>query len=469
MILQPGLVIKLQKILDVSVKLLRFLILSVFLSACSGEIGEDSNPNPNSDSVAELVPVAEGYANTSVNAVIFRKQSLFTHNDTQYISFYDADSRVVLGKRSAGSREWELHQTGFTGNVEDAHNSISLAIDGDGFLHLAWDHHNNPLNYALSLEAGGLKMGPALTPGSLNTDHSVTYPEFYRMPDGDLILMYRNGWSGEGSQVIHRYDIENKRWTLLHEQLIDGGGEENPYWQTTMDEQGTFHLSWTWRRDGGVETNHDLMYARSHDGGNTWERSDGTAYILPITPETAEIALEIPENSSLMNQTSMAADRHGRPYIVNYWTPAGSDVPQYHLVYHTGEEWKVSQVSNRREPFELSGQGTMAPPISRPQIVTQSFNDRDSVVIIFRDAERGNCVSVAVSSNIENGEWETIDLTAMSVGAWEPTLDLQLWKDHKKLNLFVQRVAQQDNEQVEEIGPQMVYVLEWDLVGIFIR
>jgi translation initiation factor 2 alpha subunit (eIF-2alpha) len=78
-------------------------------------------------------------------------------------------------------------------------------------------------------------------------------------------------------------------------------------------------------------------------------------------------------------------------------------------------------------------------------------------------------VSVAVSSNIENGEWETIDLTAMSVGAWEPTLDLQLWKDHKKLNLFVQRVAQQDNEQVEEIGPQMVYVLEWDLVGIFIR
>jgi hypothetical protein len=70
-------------------------------------------------------------------------------------------------------------------------------------------------------------------------------------------------------------------------------------------------------------------------------------------------------------------------------------------------------------------------------------------------------VSVAVSSNIENGEWETIDLTAMSVGAWEPTLDLQLWKEKQELNLFVQRVAQKDNEQSDVIGPQMVYVLEW--------
>ena len=44
-----------------------------------------------------------------------------------------------------------------------------------------------------------------------------------------------------------------------------------------------------------VETNHDLCYARSLDGGKTWQRSDGTAYQLPITAATAEIAWKIPQ------------------------------------------------------------------------------------------------------------------------------------------------------------------------------
>ncbi|WP_340104924.1 BNR repeat-containing protein [Rhodohalobacter sp. 8-1] len=439
----------------------QFLLFSLFcliLVSCSQEHVNESN----AETTGKLIPVAEGYANTSVNAVIFRKHSLFTHNGNQYISFYDADGRVVLGKRASDSSEWELHQTNFTGNVEDAHNSISMAVDGRGYIHLAWDHHNNPLNYAVSLEPENLEMSQKQRPGSLNTGHSVTYPEFYRMPGGDLLLMYRNGWSGKGSQVVHRFDLDSKEWQLLHEQLIDGEGEVNPFWQTTMDAQGTFHLSWTWRRDGIAETNHNLMYARSHDGGLTWERSDGTPYQLPITPKTAEMALEIPDNSSMMNQTSMAADRFGRPYIVNYWTPEGSDIPQYHVVYLHDWEWNVRQVSNRTEPFELSGRGTMAPPLSRPQIVTQSFDDRDGAIILFRDEEHGNRVSAAVSKDIEKGEWQIVDLADMSVGNWEPTFDLQLWRESKILNLLVQRVAQLDNEQPEKIGPQMVYVLEWN-------
>lgn len=442
-----------------SLKKIRYFVLIVLIAGCSGD--RDHREDLHSSSAAKLVPVAEGYANTSVNTVIFRKHPLFTYEGVQYISFYDAIGHVVVGKRATGNSDWEIHQTKFTGNVEDAHNSISVAVDGEGFIHLAWDHHNSPLRYAQSTEPGGLEMTDEYRPGSLNSDHSVTYPEFYRMPDGDLLLMYRNGWSGEGSQVVHLYDVELKEWRLLHEQLIDGGGEVNPYWQTTMDENGTFHLSWTWRRHGGVETNHDLMYARSHDGGETWERSDGSSYKLPITPETAEIALNIPENSSMMNQTSMAADGRGRPYIVNYWTPGESNIPQYHMVYFDGESWQVSQISNRTEPFELSGEGTMAPPISRPQIVTGRVDANESAIIIFRDEERGNRVSVALSNDISNSEWEISDLTNDSVGAWEPTLDLQLWRDQKKLNLFVQRVAQQNNETPGEIGPQMIYVLEW--------
>lgn len=435
------------------------LILVAYISGDGGDTGKISEPEVN------LIPVAPGFADTSVNAVIFRKHSLFTHNGSQYISFYDAKGFVVIGKRQSGSSDWKLHQTEFTGDVEDAHNSISLAVDGNGFIHLAWNHHNDPLNYAVSLDAGSLEMSEKYRPGSLDTDHSVTYPEFYRMPDGDLIFMYRNGWSGDGSQVVHRYDLENSRWKLLHEQLIDGGGQVNPYWQTAMDKNGTFHLSWNWRRHGGVETNHNMMYARSHDGGVTWERSTGEPYELPITAETAEIAAIIAENSSLMNQTSMAADSEGRPYIVSYWAPEGSDTPQYHMIFFYGEgDWRTVQIGSRSGAFELKGEGTMAPPISRPQIIAQTGQGQDRIVILFRDEERGKRVSAAVTDDVvaDVVNWQFVDLTEEGVGAWEPTLDHQLWQEQGVLNLFVQRVGQGNHEQAEEIGPQMIYVLEWN-------
>ncbi len=423
--------------------------------------GDDLSRSGLNSGETRLVAVAEGYAATSVNAVIFRRNSIFTHAQTQFIAFYDPRGRVTLGKRDLGSSDWELHTTQYKGNVRDAHNTISIAVDGNGYLHVAWDHHNDPLNYARSLEPGSLELGEREQPGERSAEHRVTYPEFYLMPNGELLFMYRHGRSGDGSQVVHHYDLESDSWELLHEQLIDGQGKVNPYWQTTIDDSGTLHLSWNWRRHGGVETNHDLAYARSKDGGRTWERSDGKPYQLPITPQTAEYALRIPENSAMMNQTSMAADSRGRPYIIGYWKPEGSDVPQYHCVYHDGESWQVSRVGRLTQAFDLVGRGTMAPPISRPQIAVDTSGEKDRAFVLFRAEERSRKVSVAVTEDLEEGEWHFYDLAEMSVDAWEPSFDTALWQKERKIHIFVQRVGQRDHEQPVEMEPQMVYVLEW--------
>ena len=39
-------------------------------------------------------------------------------------------------------------------------------------------------------------------------EDDVTYPEFYRMPDGDLLFAYRSGASGRGNLVLNRYDLK---------------------------------------------------------------------------------------------------------------------------------------------------------------------------------------------------------------------------------------------------------------------
>jgi hypothetical protein len=103
---------------------------------------------PQPETAVRLVAVGDGWARSSVNAVIFRSHSLVTHDRTQYIAWYDGEGSMLLGKRRLDSDHWEIRPTRYTGNVRDAHNAISIAVDGRGVLHVAWDHHGQPLNYA---------------------------------------------------------------------------------------------------------------------------------------------------------------------------------------------------------------------------------------------------------------------------------------------------------------------------------
>ncbi len=121
------------------------------------------------------VDVADGWARNSVNAVVFRKNSLVTHGDMQYIAFYDRDANVVLGRRQLGSDAWELKTTPYKGHARDAHNSISIMVDGGGTLHISWDHHNNALRYARGVRPGSLELTDKL-PMTGRDEGSVSYP-----------------------------------------------------------------------------------------------------------------------------------------------------------------------------------------------------------------------------------------------------------------------------------------------------
>lgn len=408
-----------------------------------------------------LVKVDSAWANNSVNAVVFRKNSLVTFRDKQFIAFYDEEGRVILGKRQLGEDDWQLHQTQYKGRTTDAHNSISIMVDGAGYLHLAWDHHNNPLNYCRTKSLQSLELTDKM-PMTGQLEDRVTYPEFYRLPDGNLLFFYRDGQSGRGNLLINHYDAKTRTWTKRQSNLIDGEGERNAYWQAYVDANGVVHLSWVWRESGDVSTNHDLAYARSKDGGKTWEKSDGEGYKLPITAATAEYACEIPEKSELINQTSMYADEQGRPYIATYWKAPLDSVPRYHLVYQIDSTWTVQKLGFRQTSFTLSGGGTKRIPISRPQVVGWQKGRKQRVALLFRDEERGNKVSVAINRNLDKNKWKVYDLWRGDVAAWEPTYDTELWKEQGILHLFVQHVEQVDGEGLADGEPQLVWVLEWE-------
>jgi hypothetical protein len=267
-------------------------------------------------SSAKIIPAGLAWAKNSVNTVIFRRNSLVTDKDTQYIAYYDEDKNVVLGKRNINSKNWELKVTPYKGDATDAHKSISIMMDGDGYLHLSWGLHGGPFNYCKSVSPGSLELTPKMSMTGFK-EKSVTYPEFYRLANGNLLFLYRDGGSGNGSLMLNLYDTKTKKWKMIQDGWINGEGQRSPYWQMVIDNSGTIQITWVWRETGDVSTNHDMCYAKSDDGGLTWKKSTGEKYNLPITAATAEYALKIPQKSELINSTTIAVDENNSPYMVN--------------------------------------------------------------------------------------------------------------------------------------------------------
>lgn len=409
---------------------------------------------------AESMPLGLGWARTKVNCTIFRHNAVCSRGGLQFTAYYDPDGRLILARRRLDSRDWETRVTPWRGGVADAHNSISLAIDGAGYLHLSWDHHGHPLRYCRSTAPWSLELTDKL-PMVGTLENRVTYPEFYNLPEGDLLFFYRDGSSGNGNLVLNRYLAREQRWIRVQNNLLDGEGQRNAYWQTAVDPRsGAIHLSWVWRETGDVRTNHDLAYARSDDGGQTWRRSDGAPLAIPIREATAEYAVRIPQDSELANQTSMAVDPQGRPCIATFWRAAPHEVPQYRVVWHDGTAWQMRQVGQRTLNFHRSGGGTKRPPISRPVILIDPLCPATRVLVLFRDGERDRKLSVALCDDLETGDWSIVDLTPESVGQADPLYDPDVWAEQGRLHLFTQFVGQGDSETEEAVPPQPVSILE---------
>ena len=431
-------------------------LFPVLWSSCATHVAKNEN----------LVPVAKGFSGTSVNATIFRSNSIVSHRQFQFVAFYDSVGRVVVARRNIANQDWQIVVTDFSGNIKDAHNGISIMADGDGYLHMAWDHHNTPLKCVRSIAPGSLEFGNIQSMTG-EQEGSVSYPEFYRFSNGDLLFAYRDGKSGSGDLVLNRYSVSDKKWSRLQSNLISGEDSRNAYWQMFIDASDNVHLSWVWRESPAVESNHDLCYAISRDGGKSWLRSEGSVYDLPITAVNAEYAARIGEGSDLINQTSMTADANGHPYIATYFQQGGDCCPQYYVVYQDGNTWKTSSVYDRSEDFNLAGGGTKSIPISRPKIISYQKDNRSYLLVIYRDAKKGN-VPMMSACETNKFNWTQHRLSEMVVDKWEPSVDTELWKEGM-LHIFLQHVSQGDAEEEVDVPAQMVYVLEFELDNVITR
>lgn len=429
----------------------------------------------NAADYVNIVPIGPAYAANDINHVSFRQNSLTSvqiGSDTyQFAAYYrtvtgSSTRRVTVARRLLGNTNWDIfnYTTGFNdpnSNATDSHNTISIGIDGDGFMHMSWGMHNNNLIYRKStasvLNSNPIAFGGNLSMTSAN-ENSVTYPQFYNLPDGDLLYFYRNGASGDGNTYLNRYDTATDTWSAVQHPLFDGlSSSVNAYFNTlAFDSQGDLHATWTDRSTPAFQTNHNIYYARSPDAGVTWTKMDGTPYALPITEPAAELVVPIPQNSTLINQTSMTVDKNDNPLVATWWAPGttqGNFTRQYMLAYFDGNAWQTSQISNR--PSEPLQTDATVRDLARPLVMV---DDDNRTIVVMRYDQRSDVVTVGYSEDNQN--WNLVDLTATGLGDWEPTYDAELWKRENKLHLLYQPVGLGSTSST-------ISVLEWDAKAFF--
>lgn len=266
---------------------------------------------------------------------------------------------MTIAQRSLDSTEWTFtklpEQVGW-----DSHNSITMVVDDEEFLHLAGNMHVHPLKYFRTTRPFDSTTFERVEHMVGENEQRVTYPKFLRGPNDRLLFTYRDGSSGSGNQIWNAYDIESKRWSrLLDKPLVDGQGKMNAYFNGPIQgPDGFWHLAWVWRDTPDCATNHDPSYARSRDLVH-WERSDGTPLALPITFETAEIADPVPPGGGVINGNLRIGFDNEQRVTLTYHKYDENGFTQIYLARREENGWKHYRVTDWDYRWNFSGNGSI--------------------------------------------------------------------------------------------------------------
>jgi hypothetical protein len=301
---------------------------------------------------------------------------LLTDRGHQFIAYYDGKRRLTVSGRSLGDTNWtRVHPEGVLvpgrkrmSNVTDwdSHNYLTMALDGDGCLHLSGNMHADPLVYYRTKQPFDLTTLERIDRMTGKREERTTYPVFFRSPSGDLIFRYRDGGSGNGSDFYNIYDPVTRAWRRLFDgPLLEGEGERSAY--GTGPRRGpdeAYHMLWMWRDTPDAMSNHTLSYARSRDLIH-WETSMGRPIPRPITMGNAEVVDAAKPGGGLINMTyALGWDAQQRP-VAAYHRYDANGHSQIFVARADGQAgWQTRQISDWNFRWEFPGPGSQARQIS---------------------------------------------------------------------------------------------------------
>ena len=246
------------------------------------------------------------------------------------------------------------------------HTGPSIGIDRYGYIHVAYNMHNMPWQYAVSKRPGDIssfefrgerlnmeelelvewknltpfaRFGTSAIPGT-----QITYPAFFNDRYENLYVTYRFAthpglkWKKRGfAGAIARYDPDKRSWRALGgrvsvssgQALLPEGLESSDIaafayrdgWSVYLlrlffDVENHMHISWLWRKGGAGKDCSDPCYLCSKDSGRTYIGADATEWLPPMHPGQAGVAQGAVAGKKFYAPAQVTADAVGRPLML---------------------------------------------------------------------------------------------------------------------------------------------------------
>lgn len=348
-------------------------LLTLLIFSCDSEKSKEITIDlrDQTESVIEMIKIDSVWAGHPV------RFSLYTHDESQYIAYYNANRNMVVGQRKLIDKNFSLHKMSSprraSGQKEkskrfsatqvgwDSHNSITMAVDKEGFIHLSGNMHVDSLTYFRSELSGDISTLIQHFPLVGSNEKRSTYPKFMLSKEDELIFHYRDGSSGNGNEIYNTYDTQKKKWSrMLDVPLTDGQGLMNAYQsQPEVREDGWYHVYWVWRDTPDCSTNHDLSYMKSPDLKN-WYDSFDQPIILPATlDQKSLIVAPVPPKGGIINLAAkLCLDKNNRPVFTYHKYDESGNIQLYIAKIEQGE-WKSKQITKWDYRWEFSGNGSI--------------------------------------------------------------------------------------------------------------
>lgn len=292
----------------------------------------------------------------------------------------------------------------------------------------------------------------------------VTYPRFVNI-DNDLVLTYRIGEAGLGSDIIYRYSSDTHVYTYIGQHLT--GVSNSPYINGIDYRSSRLHISWCYRNfivfdspagskahrqqagPNGPENNCDLNYAFSDDLGETWRSSDGRVLARigskgdansekTIMPGAIGARIfEIPPGNGILNQEAQTVDWEGRFWVLNRENRSGEEM---WVLYRRDREGMRQRISLEILWLIFAGTWTTmnVPCLSKPTETGSRGSmcvDRNSNVYLILPGNLDTSLSI-VKGELKGGDWKLETIWARDGFDGEPLVDVQRLEISNILSVF---------------------------------
>lgn len=228
--------------------------------------------------------------------------------------------------------------------TDDAgHNQPSIALDGDGFVHVFTSMHNNAWRYYRSEDPLSATL---VNQSSTLPDQGVliTYPVIKRDAEGNLWLIVR-GDSGDGvarGGYLYKYTTLEKKWSRVTIWAYRKGYSVYPD-DIQFSSDGDLHLQWEWSKYPASAGRHQGSYLRYRPSSGQFKTITGDVASAPVTQSTENVVFQPLTTGETYGDNGAAAPLLQSAKMAIYENPTGTVHVQhvYRFQNETGGPWQV--------------------------------------------------------------------------------------------------------------------------------